>query len=283
MSTSTSTATIPSREFYSEYHGHPVRYLERALPALRASSDRIIWTAGDSSLDNKYWFPDTAPAVGAYERLLNPPLMKQDVTYWLNYHCQQSDARNRTAAVNTAVEATTLNERTFALRRQDIFLRDNIKPQDILIVSVGGNDLALAPCPCTIVSAATFMFCMPEACWRNGFTCGTVPFDDCCCGCGASLASCACGCPPCMGYFRHLYGTRLELYIKGRFGGRGGRKVFAYPHSTTYWFFSLFLLLKMPFFLFHSLFVAVLPPSPSSPHQENKAISNLGLYDLLPR
>lgn len=73
--------------------------------------------------------------------------MKQDVTYWLNYHCQQSDARNRTAAVNTAVEATTLNERTFALRRQDIFLRDNIKPQDILIVSVEGTILHWHPVP----------------------------------------------------------------------------------------------------------------------------------------
>jgi hypothetical protein len=55
-------------------------------------------------------------------------------------------------ALQLAVEATTLNERTFHLKPQDRFLRDNIQPNDVLIVSVGGNDVAMAPTPCTILS-----------------------------------------------------------------------------------------------------------------------------------
>jgi hypothetical protein len=206
---------VSSKEFYREYHGHLVRYLEVILPALRNSSDRMIWTAGDSSLDNKYYVYDTAPAVGAYKDVLHPETMKQDVTYWLNHHCENGEGpRRRTATINTAVEATTLNERTFRLRPQDVFLRDNIKSNDILVVSVGGNDIAMAPLPCTIAAAAP-MLCMPTCCLENGFECGVVPCDDYCYGCGSSLCSCACACPSCLGYFRHMFGTRVEHYIKG--------------------------------------------------------------------
>ena len=41
-----------------------------------------------------------------------------------------------------------------------------------------------------------------------------MQMDDCCCGCGPSLASCACACPPCLGYLRHLFGTRVQKYIE---------------------------------------------------------------------
>ena len=232
---------IRSSRFYAEYHGHRVDHLRRLLPALRAQSQSLIWTAGDSSLDNKYWFPDRVPAVpGAYANVLDPPQSKPDVTYWLNYLIaaeqpaavgvnipltdstqeQGGDAplppppKQRWAAINTAVEATTLNERTFRLRPQDRFLRDNLGPDDVLIVSVGGNDVALAPTPCTIVSMVGLVHCLPQQCFENGSTCGTVPIDDCCCGCGPSLCSCVCGCPPCLGYFRHLFGTRLEKYLR---------------------------------------------------------------------
>lgn len=208
---------VSSRAFYREFRGHPVRHLEQLLPELRASSDRLIWTAGDSSLDNKYWFLDKAPAVGAYGRVLEPAVSKQDVTYWLNHHCQNSDRthRQRTIAINTAVEATTLNERTFRLRPQDIFLRDNIQSNDILVVSVGGNDIALAPCPCTIISILGLLCCLPRSCIDKGCTCCAVPVDDCCCGCGPSLCSCAGAFPPCLGYFRHMFQVRMQKYIQG--------------------------------------------------------------------
>ena len=40
------------------------------------------------------------------------------------------------------VEATTLNSRCYNLQPQDEFLRDNMSEEDILIVSIGGNDVA---------------------------------------------------------------------------------------------------------------------------------------------
>ena len=49
---------VSSSRFYGEYHGHRVEDLEILLPRLRAATDSLIWTAGDSSLDNKHWFDD---------------------------------------------------------------------------------------------------------------------------------------------------------------------------------------------------------------------------------
>ena len=37
--------------------------------------------------------------------------------------------------------------------------------------------------------------------------------NDCCCGCGPSLLNCACACPPCFGYFKHLFGVRYVSVI----------------------------------------------------------------------
>jgi len=206
---------VSSSRFYGEYHGHRVEDLEILLPRLRSASDSILWTAGDSSLDNKHWFNDSREAVGAYKDVLEPPTSVCDVTYWLNYLAQEGQAgqQPRIASINTAVEATTLNERTRKLRPQDIFLRDNIRKEDTLVVSIGGNDVALAPTPCTILSMFGLLS-LPVSCIENAVSCGAVPCNDCCCGCGASLLSCACTVPPCAGYFRHLFGVRVEKYIR---------------------------------------------------------------------
>ncbi|CAB9504757.1 expressed unknown protein [Seminavis robusta] len=218
--TTTPIRSIDSGDFYYEYHGHKVRHLETLLPVLRESSDRLIWLAGDSSLDNKYWFVDKRrciqPAVGAYQTVLSPPESVPDIAYWMNAKLLEQNTSNtaRTSVINTAVEATTLNERTRALRPQDTFLRDHIQPNDILIVSVGGNDVAMAPCVCTICAILGLLCCLPQSCTENGGTCGSCPMDDYCCGCGCSLASCACGFPPCLGYLRHLFGTRTQQYIR---------------------------------------------------------------------
>lgn len=164
------------------------------------------------------WFHDRDMAPRVYRDVLEPPQSKKDVTYWLNHLCENAPTTNRprqrTVAINTAVEATTLNERTFRLRPQDVFIRDNMQANDILVVSVGGNDVALLPCPCTIASVLGLVLCLPETCVEKGWTCGTVPLDDYCCGCGPSLCSCLCACPPCLGYNRHLFGTRVQHYIK---------------------------------------------------------------------
>ena len=221
----TSTAKIDSSAFYGEWHGHRTKHLNLLLPRLREQSDALIWTAGDSSLDNKYWFSTRRPAVpGAYADLLQPPTSVADVTYWLNHLSTQRKSGTRYIAINTAgrcgcglrtakqftyfrmskpatstVEATTLNERCFKLRPQDLFIRDHLERDDVLIVSVGGNDIAMAPSPCTIASVAGLL-CLPQSCLERGRSFGAVPLNDCCCGFGASLASCGCSCPPCLGY-----------------------------------------------------------------------------------
>lgn len=201
---------VSSSRFYGEYNGHRVEDLEILLPRLRSSSDSILWTAGDSSLDNKYWFHESAEAVGAYKEVLEPPRSKCDVTYWLN---KVAESSSRMATINTAVEATTLNERTLRLRPQDKFLRDNIREEDTLVVSIGGNDVALSPSPCTILNMLCLLS-LPLGCIENTTSCGAAPCNDCCCGCGPSLLSCGCTCPPCAGYFRHLFGVRVEKYIQ---------------------------------------------------------------------
>mmetsp|Transcript_35688 Transcript_35688/g.52341 ORF Transcript_35688/g.52341 Transcript_35688/m.52341 type:complete len:349 (-) Transcript_35688:144-1190(-) len=219
MASSTSgSPTVDTRDFYGEYHGHRVNHLQSLLPLLRSSSDGLIWTAGDSSLDNKYWFADQRPAVGAYAQILDPPVSVCDVTYWLNYLSSSSEAHGSTdnwkwAAINCAVEATTLNQRCHSLLPQDEFIRDNIGSDDVLIVSIGGNDIALRPAPCTIMSIAGLL-CLPSRILDAGFSYCSIPVDDCFCGCGPSLASCLGACPPCLGYFRHMFGTRIEKYIK---------------------------------------------------------------------
>lgn len=206
---------VGSKDFYSEYYGHRITDLEKIYTPMRKSSRTIIWTAGDSTLDNKYWFSEHAPAVGVYREVLNPPRSKCDVTYWLNYLLEQRKREDTAsmAAINTAVEASTLNARSFKLKRQDIFLRDNISKDDILIVSVGGNDVALLPSPCTILSMIGLLS-LPMKCVEHGCTAGTIPIDDYCWGCGPSFCSCAGSCPPCLGYFAHMFGIRIQKYIE---------------------------------------------------------------------
>ena len=52
------------------------------------------------------------------------------------------------------------------MRSQDKFIQNNIQQDDILIVSVGGNDIALYPTPCTILSMAG-LICLPKTCIEN--------------------------------------------------------------------------------------------------------------------
>lgn len=241
---------VDASRFYGEYHGHLVEHLEVLLPALRESTNNesttessshsnsenapLIWTAGDSSLDNKYWFHDRRTAVGAYRDILDPPSMNADVTYWLNRlaidratatrnNSSNTNTASNTAShthmatINTAIEATTIQQRTWKLLAQDAFLRDNIHPGDTLIVSIGGNDVANAPTPCTIAS----MLCLvkaPQYCLEGPHipcTCWTPPCNEHCWGFGpVSMMACCTSMPPCLGYINHLFGTRTQHYIE---------------------------------------------------------------------
>ena len=180
---------VSASAYYGEYHGHLPDHLARVHEALRAHppNTRLIFTAGDSSLDNKYWFNDTSPAVdNGYDKVLSPPIMKHDVTYWLNRRAIDR-GMSHLSAINTAVEATTLNGRACCqLLKQDKFLKNHVRKDDIVVVSVGGNDIALMPCLCTIVNIGLISCCTPYSCVEA--TKGVpLPCDDYCCG-SASVA-----------------------------------------------------------------------------------------------
>jgi len=221
---------VNTRAYYSEYHGHKVHHLRSILNGMRSTNDGknpIIFTAGDSSLDNKYWFDDRAAAVGAYRNILSPPTMKRDVTYWLNQLAMERNLPYQT--INTAVEATTLNGRACcSLLAQDKFIKQNIREQDILVVSVGGNDIALMPAPCTICNMIVLQCCTPFSCIEKTKPCcgGPLPCDDCCCGCGCGCLSTATAFPACcMGYFYHMFQTRIQTYVKNMTSGNERPKI----------------------------------------------------------
>ncbi|EKX51761.1 hypothetical protein GUITHDRAFT_161409 [Guillardia theta CCMP2712] len=177
---------VPGGAYYSTYHGHDESYLKSIIASLRRShgSDAAaIFLAGDSTLDNKHWLfrggqsaqsliedqtrgAFTAAAVNGYEAVLEPTVMVKDVCYWMNY--ELADKKVKSFVVNTAVEATTLTSRTGgfqcccmpacgSLQAQDELIRQNLTERDYLVVSVGGNDIALAPSICTVIALLTVM------------------------------------------------------------------------------------------------------------------------------
>ena len=138
---------------------------------LRAQGKSLIFLAGDSSLDNKFWLqfcppPRRARALNGYERALRPgDLMHRDVCYWLNRAALDSGLD--VVCVNAAVEASTLGERSGAcggprLLPQDRFVAEHLLPDDVLCVSVGGNDIAMRPTFATVCSILALIHASPE-------------------------------------------------------------------------------------------------------------------------
>jgi len=218
--------TIDSSDFYAEYHGHTIEHLELLTSFFRGrkGNEGIIFLAGDSSLDNKFWFKGTAAAVNGYEDILSPARSKKDVAYWMN---EQAVKRGSAmATINCSVEESSVGTRACGrLLPQDAFVRDNIQASDVLVVSVGGNDIALKPNVCTIVNMLLLMCCTTTACIERT-SCGcALPCDDCCCGFGAGCASFPLGCPPGLGYFIHLFSTRIQAYLNNMTSKQRPKKI----------------------------------------------------------
>ena len=97
-------------------------------------------------------------------------------------------------------------------------MRDNLGKDDTLVVSIGGNDIALLPAPCTVLNIVCLTTCTPFSFIQR--TSGRpLECDDCCCGCGASCASTLGTCPaPCLGYFFHMFGVRVKKYCENLIG-----------------------------------------------------------------
>ncbi|KAF2790569.1 hypothetical protein K505DRAFT_327492 [Melanomma pulvis-pyrius CBS 109.77] len=180
-------------QFYTEWRGHPIDDLGQFLDlTLAQRPDKpIIYLAGDSSLDNKYWVPSSGPGGDPlpvevpeiYYKTLDRPRPKPDVSFWLNHVLG-----GRATCVNTAVEETTLRDRDESLLEHDEFIRDNIRDNDILIVSIGANDIALRPSPATIIR-------MLQMAWLTQF---------CSLENGSAYA---------LPYFKELFGPKIQNYV----------------------------------------------------------------------
>jgi hypothetical protein len=164
---------LSSTSFFSTYHGHALSHLSQVHAHLTRACNktRIVWLCGDSSLDSKHWFEERMPAAGGLESLLVPPTVKQDLCGHLNALLDGT----ATACINAAVEESTLGERAGAsLLPHDQFIADRVSANDVVVVSVGANDVALQPSLSTLAnmlllltmnSAATIESSRPEHTW----------------------------------------------------------------------------------------------------------------------
>jgi hypothetical protein len=183
---------VQSGAFYETYIGHQVDLLENVFSLLPSEAVHI-WLCGDSSLDNKHWLFDptsakasqmhdptfTAPALNGYEHALRAPArMVQDVSYHLNAlaHEQRSTHKQPVVTINAAVEESMVRDRDGQLLDQDGFIRKHLAPQDVLVVSMGGNDVALRPTLSTIL-AMLMLTSAPKALIRCGWAPGQAYFD----------------------------------------------------------------------------------------------------------
>jgi hypothetical protein len=181
---------INCSHFYFEWKGHPIEDLVRFRETTLAErGDKpIIYLAGDSSLDNKYWLHKSLQDLNTdvptiYEQTLDQPRPKPDVAFWMNHLLG-----DRATCINTAVEESMLRDRDANLLPHDEFIRDNIRPQDILIVSVGANDVALKPLPSTMWHMAQLAWFTPRFLLAKGWAWS-------------------------LRYFKHLFGNKIEDYV----------------------------------------------------------------------
>ncbi|KAJ4148320.1 hypothetical protein LMH87_002796 [Akanthomyces muscarius] len=170
------TNKINTSRFYFEYKGHKITDITTFFNIATAQRPEtpVVYLAGDSSFDNKYWLPSTSPgsqdAVPTaslpeiYNLVLQKPYPKADVAFWLNHVLGA-----RVTTLNLAVEASLLRERHGSgLLAHDEFIRDRIAPRDILIVSVGGNDIAMKPTAWTVLHMLWLAWLTPLSSLRSG-------------------------------------------------------------------------------------------------------------------
>lgn len=181
---------INRSRFYFEWKGHQIQDLTtfHAITTTERPNKPIVYLAGDSSLDNKYWVNTEGekhvevPEI--YKHTLDKPTPKHDVAFWMNYLLGR-----QATCINTAVEETMLRERDQDLLPHDQFIRDNIRSHDVLIVSVGANDIALKPLPGTIRHMLQLAWATPRSSLENGTAWS-------------------------LDYFKNMFGTKVQTYVE---------------------------------------------------------------------
>jgi hypothetical protein len=185
----------PRRE-YLEQQKRPQGSADSAGPV------STIFLVGDSSMDNKHWLLSSERRVAAtngYETVLKPARSVPDVAYQVNsllsriYKDEVSSvfpelqlgpqsagnpAPPRYVCINCAFEESTLEDRkTDELPPHDCFVRDHLTPDDILIISVGGNDIALKPTGSTIAAMGWLTMCSKKKNILDGSAWGLGRFE----------------------------------------------------------------------------------------------------------
>jgi len=147
--------------------------------------------------------------------------------------------------LNTAVEASSLNTRSLCtMTDQDTFIHDYITKEDYLVVSVGGNDIALNPLIFTILNIIPLACCTPTICVEKcGIACPPNLHVDCgclCCGLPGCISG-LCGFPLGLGYFVDMFKNRVQNYITRLVSKKKPKKIIVcmiyYPdeHSGGSW------------------------------------------------
>ncbi|OCK82070.1 hypothetical protein K432DRAFT_349822 [Lepidopterella palustris CBS 459.81] len=191
--------------FYGEWKGHPISDLSTlySIVASQRPDKPIIYFAGDSSLDNKYWVPSASPGrkplpvpvPEIYDAILKPPQPKPDVAFWMNHYLGEY-----ATALNTAVEASTLRDRDAGLLPHDEFIRDHIGANDVLVVSVGANDIALSPTVATALRMLQLAWLSPRSSLEKGTAWS-------------------------LGHFKHMFGAKIQSYVEQLVAKRKPRAV----------------------------------------------------------
>ncbi len=145
--------------FYEHYYGHKIADLETLTSQFRRLRHNIVFLVGDSTLDNKHWILDEPrqPTHPGYQCVMPRKTILDesvpDIAYWIHHTCQY----HRMACINAAVEEATLSSKASTMNPQDVFVMNNLRPDDILVVSIGGNDIALRPTMGTVMAMASLM------------------------------------------------------------------------------------------------------------------------------
>lgn len=150
--------------FYNEYHGHECNDLTTLADTLPQGRG-VVYLVGDSTFDNKFWLDlQFRPACNGYERVLKPPRSVPDVAYNMNQEIEHRGLGDRFCCINAAVEESTLGLRDGGnLLPQDAFVQRSLCERDVVVVSLGGNDIALRPTAWTV--AAMIALIMSPSSW----------------------------------------------------------------------------------------------------------------------
>jgi hypothetical protein len=186
---STGLPKVNRSRFYFEWKGHQIQDIKRLhnITLAERPDKPIVYLAGDSSLDNKYWVSEDSSSVVVpeiYEKSFDRPEPKHDVAFWVNHLLG-----DRATCINTAVEESMLRDRDEQLLPHDQFIRDNIRPSDVIIVSIGANDIALRPLPATVRHMLQLAWLTPLPSLENG-TAWSLP------------------------YFKDMFGSKIQRYLE---------------------------------------------------------------------